>query len=429
MRCPPWIVPVGAVLAAAACSTHFNPGRCDQTSDCQSMPGYSGYVCDLDPISQGDGRCVPPCTTSSDCTGGRVCNFDSQGVGRCLLAVDGGVSGAGGSSGGAGGASGEAGGPGGAPATGGAMDGGQDVNPCNACAGNAPICLQGSCVECAASSDCTAAATKPICDATSHTCVPCTADGQCSAKLGPMGNPGVCRSEIDGHCAADAETVYVQNSGNCTTTFVNNSGGTATAPYCSMEPVALATNATKTLVVIRGTVAAPDWTYQRGQGQPATSFVGQQSAVIASATTSGFAMDSGIAYIRDLKFSPSATVCVSATGGTLNLKNVVVDSCQGGGIFLDGAAFDIEDTAVTNNGPGTMGTTTWGGVLVASLPSTGPSVLNLDTVEMNKQVGITCAQPITGTGVYAAQNTGNVDINSNCGFSSCSALSSTCGAP
>ena len=239
MRYLRWVVPVGAVLAAAACSTYFNPGRCDQTSDCQSMPGYSGYVCDLDHNSQGDGRCVPPCTTSSDCVGGRACNFDSQGVGRCLFAGDGGVAGAsgtGGSSGGAGGVSnkggssgGGAGGPGGAAATGGSVDGGQDVNPCNACAGNTPICLQGSCVECAASSDCTAAATKPICDATSHTCVPCTTDGQCSAKLGPTGNPGVCRSEIDGHCATDAETVYVQNSSTCTTTFVNNSGGTATA--------------------------------------------------------------------------------------------------------------------------------------------------------------------------------------------------------
>ena len=189
----------------------------------------------------------------------------------------------------------------------------------------------------------------------------------------------------------------------------------------------MATNATKTLVVIRGTVAAPDWTYQRGQGQPATSFVGQQSAAIASATTPAFAMDSGTVYVRGVVFSSSASVCIRATGGTLNLDAVIVDSCKGGGIYLDGAAFDIEDTAVTNNGPASMGAVQWGGILVNSGPASGVTALNLVTIKNNKQVGLDCAVGIQGTGVLATGNTG-LDIAPACSVTACSSGPS-CGAP
>jgi hypothetical protein len=310
----------------------------------------------------------------------------------------------------------------------GSRDAGQDINPCSVCGGSTPVCLNSRCVECATSTDCTGAVTKPICDPTSHTCVACTTDAQCVAKLGATGNPGVCRSEIDGHCATDAETVYVQNTTGCMTTYVlNGGGGTATVPYCSLEPVSGAASSTKTLVVIRGTVAAPDWTFQRAQGAAATTFVGQQSAVIASATTPGFNLGSGVVYLRDLKFSPSATVCISATGGTLNLERVVVDSCQGGGIYLDSAAFDIENTTVTNNGPSSD--LTWGGMRIADIPSGGPAVLNLDTVEDNKAAGVSCAatSSVQGAGVFATGN-GAGDVASTCGFAACSPLSATCGA-
>ena len=302
------------MLAASACSTTLNPGRCNRTSDCPT-----GQVCNLAPTVQGDGRCVPPSSLDGGGTGG------ATGAGGAGAATDG---------------------------------GGGDGNSCATCGGDTPVCLQGSCVGCAADSDCNGDATKPICDPTAHTCVRCSSDGQCAAKLGPTGNPGMCMSHLDGHCATDAETIYVQNTAGCTATYVNDSGGTAAAPYCSLDPVGLAANDTHTLVVIRGAVSGGTWTYQRGAGHPETSFIGQQSAVVASATSPGFSMSSGTAYIRDVKFSPSASVCISATGGTLDLDTVVVDSCQGGGILLDGAAFNITNTTVTNNGPGQDGAIT-----------------------------------------------------------------------
>ena len=39
-----------------------------------------------------------------------------------------------------------------------------------------------------------------------NVCVPCTSDAQCSGKAG---RPGVCMFQQDGHCATDAESVYV----------------------------------------------------------------------------------------------------------------------------------------------------------------------------------------------------------------------------
>jgi hypothetical protein len=375
---------IAFVLAASACSTTLNPGRCNQTPDCPT-----GQICNLAPTVQGDGRCVLPGSLDGGGTGG------SGGAGGADASVDG---------------------------------GGGDVNTCTACGGNTPVCLQGSCVECAASSDCNADPTKPICDPTAHTCVACSNDAQCAAKLGPTGNPGICMSHLDGHCATDAETIYVQNTSGCMAAYVNDSGGTASAPYCSMDPVGLAANDTHTLVVIRGAVSGGSWTYQRGAGHPETSFIGQQSAVVASATSPGFSMSSGSAYIRGVKFSPSATVCISATGGTLDLDTVVVDSCQGGGVYLDGAAFTIMNSTVTNNGPGQNGAITWGGILVNALPVTGPTVLSLDTIQANKGPGLECAGQITGSGVFALGNS-TADIGGTCGVTSCAAMGAGCGAP
>lgn len=428
MRYLRWCV-LSAVLAAlAACTTPFYPGRCNQTSDCASMTGYAGYVCDNDPNVQGDGRCVPPCNSTTDCQGGRACNLDTQGVGRCLFPPEGGVAGVGG--GGGTGGHGAAGGTGGSGAGGGGgagVDAGPDVSTCAACGGNTPICSQGSCVQCLASSDCNGDSTKPICDTTSHTCTACTSDSQCVAKLGSTGNPGICMSQIDGHCATDAEAIYVQNTmPACKTAFVVG-GGTPASPYCSMDPVGLALTDAQSLVVVRGAVASGSWTYAKGAGHPVMSVIGQQTGVIASSTSPGFNMTSGLVYVRGIKFSSSASLGISATGGTLVLDTVVVDSCQGGGILLDGAAFQISNSTVTRNGPGQKGATTWGGILVNSLPPTGTAQLNLVTVENNTPVGIACSGAIQGTGVLANGN--GVDVATSCNITTCMPASSSCGAP
>jgi hypothetical protein len=376
----------------------------------------------------GGGRCVD----NADCGSGMTCD---PGTLLCVCAgpncpTDGGAGASGSGGAASGGHAGGAGsGSGGASASGGSMDAGPDVSTCAACGGNTPICLQGSCVQCLASSDCNGDSTKPVCDTTTHTCAACTSDSQCVAKLGSTGNPGICMSQIDGHCATDAEAIYVQNTTpTCKTTFVVG-GGTAANPYCSLDPIGLALSDTQSLVVIRGTVNnGGAWTYQR-TSHPMTSFIGQQAAVVASSTTPGFNMTGGLAYLREIRFTSAASEGISASGGTLVVDTVVIDSCQGGGVLLNGAAFNISNTTVTNNGPGQMGPTAWGGILVNLLPPSGPTTLNLDTIQGNKGPGVLCSGQITGTGVLASGNSTTDIATTACGFTSCTPAGAGCGAP
>jgi len=322
---------VGIALAASACKEVPRPGRCDQTSDCTSMSGYAGYVCNLDPNPQGNGRCVPSCNGTPDCQGGRVCDFDSHGIGRCLLPE--------------------------------MPDGGGDADGspmCSACSGSTPVCVGGTCVQCATSADCTTDPTKPICDTSSHTCGACSSDSECAAKLGA--NPGVCMAHQDGRCATDGETVYVENKTGCMDTTVNDQGGTSAVPFCSTGPVqtVIANNDVRTLVLVRGTVNAATSPFQRSATRSEVSIVGQQSAVIAAGAQPGLDVQGGRFYVRDLKISLSTSVGISAVPGnpgpiTLRLDTVNVDTCQKGGILLNGAAFDIRNSVVTNNGPGQQG--------------------------------------------------------------------------
>jgi hypothetical protein len=156
--------------------------------------------------------------------------------------------------------------------------------------------------------------------------------------------------------------------------------------------------------------------------------VGQQSAAIGSITSPAFAMQSGSVSIRAMKFSPSASIGISAKGGTLTLDKVTVDSCMGGGILLDGAAFDIENTTVTNNGPGQQ-PVVWGGILVNSLPASGSKLLKLVTIQNNMATGLYCSagDSIQADGVFASANS-SLNVTTACIVTPCSPQSSTCGA-
>jgi hypothetical protein len=355
------------VLALAvvlgACSNALKPGRCDRDSDCAG-----GEICNLDPTPQGNGRCVAT----------------------------------------------------------GTADGGIDAQlNCSSCSGGTPVCIAGACVECASNADCGSDPTKPICDTATHICEACSSDDQCVAKLGP--NPGVCMAHEDGHCATDLEAVYVQNDTATCVSAYTSQGGTASMPYCSMDPVDLALTGARTLAVVRGTVNAGTWTFQRAAGTPEVSLVGQQRAIVAGGSQSAFILQNGSVYIRDVDLSLSASVGVIANGGTLRLENDTVDSCQAGGILLDGASFDLRNVSVTNNGPGTIGTTTWGGILINAPSSSGPENLTSITIQNNKGPGLSCVSSVEATAVFAAGNS-SVDISPSCNITPCSTLGPNCGA-
>jgi len=236
-------------------------------------------------------------------------------------------------------------------------------------------------------------------------------------------------SHLDGRCASAKETIYVQNNTTCAD-GTGTSAGSAGTPLCSMQPATALASATRDLIVVRGTVSGAT-----GAFASSVSIVGQSSGTIAGTVNPALHVSAGTTYVRDLKLSTFDSIGLQAdSGSTVRLEHVLVtgnagqaSDAKGGGILLDGAAFDIRNTTVTSNGPGTFSGGLWGGILVNNPPASGPKSLQLVTVQGNNPTGISCTGAISGTGVSATGNS-SLDIVSACGVTACGAASTSCGA-
>ena len=194
-----------------------------------------------------------------------------------------------------------------------------------------------------------------------------------------------------------------------------------------MQPAVGVVGALRDLIVVRGTVTGAASAFAGGAKQ--ISIVGQATAVVAGGGSPAIHLATGDAYVRAIKLGPSASIgCQADSGSTLRLDHVVVTGNSAGGILLDGAAFDIENTTVTSNGPGDLTGLPWGGIRVQNIPVDGPKILKLVTVQTNNPIGVSCSAAVSGpSGVLAIANL-STDISPTCAFLSCGAASSTCGA-
>jgi hypothetical protein len=298
--------------------------------------------------------------------------------------------------------------------------------PSSACAARdatRPVCgSNGTCLVCATSADCHDDPTRPICDGAAQKCTACASDAQCADKYGP--NPGVCMAHQDSRCATDAETIYVSSGLGCSDSDAG--AGVSAKPFCSLEPAVKAVADARTLILVRGPVTASSSTFG---ASAETSLIGQAGGAVVGATSAVKLAAGKRLYLRDVSVTTVAGVGILApVGSTLRMERVTVENCAKGGILLAGAAFDISNSTVTGNGPGTQDTTAWGGIYVQQPPATGPARLNLVTVVENKAVGIVCIGAISGTaGILSVNNTAG-DISPACGFSSCGSAGQSCGA-
>jgi hypothetical protein len=287
-----------------------------------------------------------------------------------------------------------------------------------------PICASsGTCVTCLSNADCSAST--PVCSSPT-TCSPCTHDADCAGRAGP----GICLTQHEGRCATEAETIYVHMTATCSDASPMT-GGTSATPFCTLQPAVAATAAgTRDLVIVRATVTGANDAFAVAAGKK-VSVVGQTSALIGGVAAPAFHLASGEAYLRDLKLSTVASIgCQADPGSTLRLDHVTVTANLGGGVLLDGAAFEIRDTTVTANGLGIKGAVTWSGIFANNPPAAGTKLLDHVTVQNNMAPGVTCTAAVTGTGVLASGNGGitGPDIVSTCGFTSCAAAGPDCGA-
>lgn len=300
----------------------------------------------------------------------------------------------------------------------------------------------GQCVQCLDSEACSG--TTPFCGM--NKCASCAGD---DAKcVGGKAEPGVCMG--DGHCTAQAESIYVKYAAMCDVTPAGGDG-TLAAPFCTVNAGAkgkLAAN--RSVVVIRGPV--DKWSLDAPSGLRIT-VAGQQAAEVIGGTGGIITIGAGEVEMRKVTITGGGSSdgirvlgtgtkltmldstarknggagITAAPGTTLIVKGCAVNDNAGGGISLDGAAFEISNTRITGNGPGQNGATTWGGVLVLNPPPNGSRKIDSTSITTNKVVGVACTGAVAASGVLVSGN-GAVEIATACGFTSCGAAGPMCGA-
>jgi hypothetical protein len=214
----------------------------------------------------------------------------------------------------------------------------------------------------------------------------------------------------DGRCASDAETVV--------------------ATSAATLPTSIPTG--KRLVIIRGSVSGTvAWTLS---GSPQVTIIGQNTGVLNGngSTSATMHLTGGDFYMRDLSITGGSPGLWADSGAIARLDHVSVSNNTAGGILLDGAAFDIKNTSINGNGANIAGTSPFGGVLIQNTPSGGPKALSFSTINTNKMVGVVCGTgasltPAPSTVLVSGNDVGQV--GGTCGFFSCGAASSSCGAP
>jgi hypothetical protein len=276
-------------------------------------------------------------------------------------------------------------------------DAGASRNTCRACAGTSdctqlnsstPICVTaanaaggaqlGTCVGCVANSDCTstggAATTKPICEVTTtnvgaavNTCRKCAKDAEC-------GGPGVCMT--DGHCAGTSEVWFVDESASCV-----GANGSSTNPLCALSQGVGALAKGQNILVILGTVGGRLTLATTGGINPV--IIGRKNAagdaaVIGATNAAGISVSSDTVLIRDITVSGgltasgtrgvlasgSANVTLlrvivnlgsggpgidAETGSTLSMDECYVANNPVGGILVNGATANIQNTLIAAN--------------------------------------------------------------------------------
>jgi len=326
-----------------------------------------------------------------------------------------------------------------------------DTTQCTALGTSKPACKKatGACVICVDNTTC--AGTTPVCDTATNTCTKCVSDSDCAAA------PGVCMG--DGHCASAGEVIFVQYSAS----GCPNADGTAAKPYCTLggstggvqalssartalvvvgpanDQLALATSGFAPLIVGRANSGMPG---SIGASVAAAISVSSDNVQIRDIAVTGTTSSANgiIATGNGTKLTltrvtvsiPKGLAIDAETGVTLTMASCTVSNSAGGGILLNGAAFDIENTTVTNNGPGSLQTSaaTVGGIFVNDTASVAPVVLKQVTVTGNMGPGIACLNAITGTGLLVYGNsTPQIGANCGSGISTCGdAGTTTCGA-
>jgi hypothetical protein len=212
---------------------------------------------------------------------------------------------------------------------------------------------------------------------------------QCATKLGA--NPGVCMFHQDGHCATDAETLYVQKpAAGCSGI---GGPGTSASPFCVPQAAMdmAATSPAKTLIVLRGDVPLANFEAAPAHGTE-LSVIGQGAAQISPGAYVGIHLvgDASL-YVRGVTVAGGTDIGIKAEANTtLRLDRVYVYSNTLGGLVLAKAGFEIVNSIFDKNGSGVIGAATFSGVYIGAAPPGKMARFDFNTIVNNSDRGLVC---------------------------------------
>lgn len=314
-----------------------------------------------------------------------------------------------------------------------------------------PLCgPNGGCVECLTKDNCDSV--HNTCNATTHTCAPCSANADCTS--------GLCTA---GACADKATLLYVNNAptAGCSET----GSGAFTTPFCTIQRGLNASAASgKTVVVFSGTYAESlqgattlnggnDYVAKAvGIGSPvvkpnsagpALSELGTASKQV-TLSFDGFVFDSstladnsnaigcngsGAAYGRTLLTVTHSTIKGAPAIGvssqaqcSLTFDSDILIGNKSGAMKVDTTDFALSNLLIHNNGTGGATGSSFGGVYVSAAGETGKtSMFNLAVVNnvatsTALASGILCAAAptaLTNTLIFGNQGPAT-EVNASC---------------
>ncbi|MEO5768032.1 MAG: right-handed parallel beta-helix repeat-containing protein [Polyangia bacterium] len=227
-------------------------------------------------------------------------------------------------------------------------------------------------------------------------------------KLGA--DPGVCMLHTDGHCATAAEVLYVRPVAGCLQT--GDGAGTVSTPFCQLNNAMPAVSPTKSIVVVRssgGVIALAPWVYGAPPAVAELTVIGQQDATIGPGTGVGVTLTAGTVYLRGLRISGMLDGGIYvAPGTTLKMNRCFVTDSKGG-LFVNGAGFQITNSVFANNGLATIDSPgappiEYGGAYLGGLANK-LAVFRFNTVYGNKGPGLVCGGTYPVKGLLVAGNT------------------------
>ena len=245
---------------------------------------------------------------------------------------------------------------------------------CSQCAdagpdGSARVCVEDAamCVECVEDNDCVSKSIMtPKCE--SRMCRPCRTDNECPS-------PNICLT--DGRCATD-EVIFVEfRSSGC-----GSADGSPANPFCAPNDAVAKLASDKNVIVIRGPAAdrmtlnttgvAPVVIGKPGTGSAAASIPATAATAIqvlsdtvlirdiaviggTAATSKGIVVSGSMtsATLLNVQVKLTTGLAIQAdTGAQLTMDRCTVTDNSVGGVLINGAGYNIENSVLAANGYG-----------------------------------------------------------------------------